>query len=217
MNTQYKYRPTKITEVVWANEELKNKVMRYAEGRNSRPLVLHGPYGTGKSLIAGLIPTAIDGDGVQVTRIKPDELNSNDAVEKIYSRGRLFDHLFVPPNQRQTYTVMDEVTINPKAKAALRIALDEMAGRDLTIMTTNDLKQLDDAICSRAEVVFVPPVPPERFLKRAQEILVSENVLLDDEAVREVLESSFARREDNREYYKALDEIIDAVHSSTTT
>jgi replication-associated recombination protein RarA len=215
MNTNFKYRPEKISDVVWASDELEEKIKRYAEGRNSRPLILHGPYGTGKSLIAGLIPKAIDGDAVQVARIRPDELNSSDAVQKIFSRGRLFDRLFVPPGQRQTYTVMDEITISPKATNALRITLDEMEGRDLTIMTTNELGKLDPAIRSRAEVVLVPPVPPERFLKRAQEILVSEDVLLDDATVREVLEAAFERCEDNREYYKALDEIIDAAKNGT--
>lgn len=213
MNTNNKYRPTKIADIVWASDELQEKINRYAQGRNSRPLILHGPFGTGKSLIAGLIPKAIDGDAVQVARIRPDELNSSDAVQKIFSRGRLFDRLFVPPGQRQTYTVMDEITISPKATAALRITLDEMAGRDLTIMTTNELSRLDPAIRSRSEVVFVPPVPPERFLKRAQEILVNENVLLDDKTVLEVLEAAFERREDNREYYKALDEVIEYVQN----
>ena len=209
-----KYRPTKIENVVWANDELEAKVKRYADGRNNRPLILHGPFGTGKTLIAGLIPKAIDGDGVQVSRIRTAELNSSDAVQKIFSRDRLFDHLFVPPNQRQTYTVIDEIQINPKASNALRITLDEMEGRDLTIMTTNELNKLDPAIRSRSEVVFVPPVPPERFLKRAQEILVSENLLLDDKTVLEVLEAAFERCEDNREYYKALDEVIEYVQNN---
>jgi DNA polymerase III delta prime subunit len=214
MNTNMKYRPTKIENVVWANDELEAKVKRYAAGRNNRPLVLHGPIGTGKTLMAGLIPKAIDGDAVQVSRIRTAELNSSDAVQKIFSRDRLFDHLFVPPNQRQTYTVIDEIQINPKASNALRITLDEMEGRDLTIMTTNELNKLDPAIRSRSEVVFVPPVPPERFLKRAQEILVSENVLLDDKTVLEVLEAAFERCEDNREYYKALDEVIEYVQNN---
>lgn len=214
MNTNMKYRPTKIENVVWANDELEAKVKRYADGRNNRPLILHGPFGTGKTLIAGLIPKAIDGDSVQVSRIRTAELNSSDAVKKIFSRDRLFDHLFVPPNQRQTYTVIDEIQINPKASNALRITLDEMEGRDLTIMTTNELNKLDPAIRSRSEVVFVPPVPPERFLKRAQEILVSENVLLDDKTVLEVLEAAFERCEDNREYYKALDEVIEYVQNN---
>lgn len=217
MNTNMKYRPEKISDVVWADDELEAKVKRYAEGRNNRPLILHGPFGTGKTLIAGLIPKAIDGDGVQVSRIRTAELNSSDAVEKIFSRDRLFDHLFVPPNQRQTYTLIDEIQINPKGSNALRITLDEMAGRDLTIMTTNELSKLDPAIRSRSEVVFVPPVPPERFLKRAQEILVNENVLLDDKTVLEVLKAAFERREDNREYYKALDEVIEYVQKSANT
>lgn len=209
MNTHSKYRPQKITDVVWANDDLQKEVMRYAAGRCDQPLVLHGPFGTGKTLIANLIPYALEGNQVQIRRIRPNELNSSDAVKTIYSRDRLFDDFFTPGNQSKTYTLMDEVCISPKAKHALRICLEEMEGRDLTIMTTNDLAGIDRAILSRAKEVYVPPIPPDRFLHRAQEILISEGVLLADDAVQEVLESTFSKYKDNREYYKALDKIID--------
>ena len=216
MNTQYKYRPQAISTVVWATDELKKEIMRYAEGRNEQPLVLYGSPGTGKSLIANLIPVALEGEHVKIRRISPDELNSSDAVKKIFSRDRLFDDLFTPGNQQKYYTLMDEVVIGSKAKHALRICLDEIEGRDLTIMTTNDIENLDPAVLSRAKVVHVPPVPPDRFLARAQEILVAEDVLLEDETVFEVLESTYAKFKDNRQYYKTLDSIIEDVHHSVT-
>ena len=92
----------------------------------------------------------------------------------------------------------------------MRESLDEMAGRDLIIFTTNELDKLDVGLLSRAEVVEVPPVSPETFLKKAQEILKSEGVNLDDKSVLEVLESVYQIKSDNRSYYKALDEIIEA-------
>jgi len=208
MNTHSKYRPKQLADVVWPTDKVEREIMRYANGHNSRPLILHGPPGVGKTLIANLLPKAIDGEAVQIKRIHAEELNSNAAVRKIFSRGNQFDTLFAPVGQRQTYTLIDEMIGNPRAKSALRTCLDEMEGRDLTIMTTNEVEKLDDAMLSRAEVVLVPPVPPERFLKRAQEILVSENVLLDDDTLRGMLESTYKKYGDNRQYYKKLDEII---------
>ena len=104
---------------------------------------------------------------------------------------------------------------DPKAKGAMRESLDEMEGRDLIIITTNELDKLDPGILSRAEVVEVPPASAERFLPRAQDILKAEGVELDDGSVLEVLESIFEVNADNRSYYKALDEIIEAWNDET--
>jgi replication-associated recombination protein RarA len=208
MNTEYKYSPKSIADFVWANDQLERKMMDYANGRNSRPLVLQGPFGTGKSLLATLIPKAIDGDKVLIEYVNAEKLNYDAEVRKVFHRNKHFDSLFVPAGQSQTYTVIDEVNFNPKAKSALRTCLDDFVGRDLTIITTNEIEKLDPAIVSRAEVVFVPPVPPKRFLKQAQKILAAEGVVLDDETVSEVLESTYAKCKDNRAYYKAIDEVI---------
>jgi hypothetical protein len=47
-------------------------------------------------------------------------------------------------------------------------------------------------------------------LKKAQEILKSEGVTLEDKSVLEVLESVYQIKSDNRNYYKALDVIVEA-------
>jgi len=210
MNTQHKYRAKNISEFVFANEEVQRQVTRYAKGKTFRPLVMFGPNGTGKSTLADLIPKALDGDQVKVTRIKAEDLNSNAEVRKLFTRTKQFDKMFKPEGQNRNYTVVEEVNFDPKAKGAMRESLDEMEGRDLIIFTTNELDKLDVGLLSRAEVVEVPPVSPETFLKKAQEILKSEGVNLDDKSVLEVLESVYQIKSDNRSYYKALDEIIEA-------
>jgi replication-associated recombination protein RarA len=210
MNTQYKYRPQRIEDYVFATDRLERQIMRYISGHTSRPLVLHGKYGTGKSTLADLIPKAIDGPAVVVTKIKSEYLNSNDEVRKLFIRSKQFDKFFTHEGQSRNYIVVEEVNFDPRAKSALRDSLDEMEGRDLTIFTTNEVAKIDDGLLSRAEVVEVPPAPPDRFLKHAQKILLSEGVYVADAAVLEVLESVFELHRDNRAYYKALDEIIES-------
>jgi len=214
MNSQHKYGPETVNDFVFATDELERQILRYAAGKTTRPLVLHGKNGTGKSTLAYLIPRAIDGPNVKVTKVKAEDLNSNAEVRKIFTRSKQFDRLFVPEGQSGNYTIVEEANFDPKAKGALRDSLDEMEGRDLAIFTSNELDKLDEGLLSRAEVVEVPPVPPDRFLPYAQKILRAEGVVLDDALVTEILESVYDEKGDNRAYYKALDEVIEAWQSN---
>jgi DNA polymerase III delta prime subunit len=184
--------------------------MRYADGSTTYPLVLFGRYGTGKSLLAELIPNAIEGTTAAVTRINAEDLNSAAEVRKKFVRSRIFDSFFTVNDQKLSYTIVEEVNFDPKAKGALRVSLDEMRGRELYIFTTNELDKIDDGLKSRADVVEVLPAPPDRFLPHAQHILRSEGIELGDDVVRELLDSVYEAERDNRAYCRALDEVIDA-------
>ena len=63
-------------------------------------------------------------------------------------------------------------------------------------------------------MVEVLPAPPDRFFNRAHHILRSEGVDLDDSVLRDVLDTVYENDYDNRAYYRALDEIIEAWHSN---
>ena len=215
MNTNYKYRPQTIDEFIFATPKLETQIKRYTKGRSMLPLVLHGEYGTGKSLLADLIPKALDGEDVKVNYINAEELNSANDVRKKFFRSVQFDKLFSANGQKNNYTVVEEVNFDPKAKGALRVCLDGMAERELFIFTTNEVEKIDRGLLSRAEVVEVLPAPPDRFFPRAQHILRSEGVDLDDSVLRDVLETVYENDYDNRAYYRALDEIIEAWNDNT--
>jgi replication-associated recombination protein RarA len=214
MNTNYKYRPKTIDEFVFATPKLETQIKRYANSKTILPLVLHGEYGTGKSLLAELIPKAIDGDAVSINYVNAEELNNAKEVREKFFRQPLFDKLFSENEQKNSYTVVEEVNFDPKAKGALRVCLDGMAQRELFIFTTNEVEKIDRGLLSRAEVVEVLPAPPDRFFNRAQHILRSEGVDLDDSVLRDVLDTVYENDYDNRAYYRALDEIIEAWHSN---
>lgn len=215
MNSNYKYRPKTIDEFVFATPKLETQIKRYTQGKSILPLVLHGQYGTGKSLLADLIPKALDGADVSVNYINAEELNNASDVRKKFFRTAQFDRLFSANGQKNNYTVVEEVNFDPKAKGALRVCLDTMAERELFIFTTNEVEKIDKGLLSRAEVVEVLPAPPDCFFPRAQHILRSEGVDLDDSVLRDVLETVYENDYDNRAYYRALDEIIEAWHDST--
>jgi DNA polymerase III delta prime subunit len=95
------------------------------------------------------------------------------------------------------------------------VCLDGMAERELFIFTTNEVEKIDRGLLSRAEVVEVLPAPPNSFFPRAKHILRSEGVDLEDSVLRDVLETVYENDYDNRAYYRALDEIIEAWNDKT--
>ena len=60
-----------ITHFVFPNNKVKATVMSYATGKNKKPLLLHGPNGTGKSKLSSLIPNAIEKSPVYTMSITP--------------------------------------------------------------------------------------------------------------------------------------------------
>ena len=95
MNTNFKYRPKTIDEFVFANERLENLIRRYTDGKTITPLVLHGTHGTGKSLLAELIPKTIEGiDVVSINNVHAEDLNNSAEVRKKFYRNKDFDRHF---------------------------------------------------------------------------------------------------------------------------
>ena len=210
MHSEHKYRPQSIGDFVFPSEEVERKVRRYTTGKATRPLILHGPHGVGKSLLAEIIPKELEGPNVKIDYIRAEDLDSNSKVRQAFTRTKQFDRFFKPEDQERNYTVVEEVNFDPRAKGALRTSLDDMEGRDLFIFTTNELEKLDPGLRSRAEMIEVRPVSPERFLRLAQTILRKEGILLEDSIVLDALQAVYSNDHDNRAYYKMIDEIIDA-------
>lgn len=207
VDTEAKYSPKTLNEFVYPNKHVKQTVDYYASGQATRPLILSGTNGTGKSLLATLIPIAIDGNGVQVTKVSGEHLNSSQSVNKTFYNNKQFDKLFTY-NEHYNYTIIEELNIDSKARDALKIALDETRGTDLAIITTNNIMGIDVGIRSRCEVLDVPACAPDVFLPHAKHILQSEGVSLDDALLYDALEAAYEERADNRKYYQKLDELF---------
>lgn len=181
----------------------------YAAGATNQPLILHGPHGTGKSLLAELIPKAIDGDDVAVEKFTVEDLKSRASIKQKLKRTATFDNLFESEEQSRCYKIFDEFVMDSKMlKDEVRLAMDEMTEHDLYIFTTNELSKLDTGVVSRSLQLLVPPIPPADFLSKAQSILKEEGVVLPDADVLKLLEAVHHANADNRKFYEFLDRII---------
>ena len=213
IDTERKYSPAFIGELIFPNAHVKSVVTAYASGEVRRPLILCGRNGTGKSLIAKLLPKAIEEmEEVQVTHVKAHKLNSDSEVEELFSRNKMFDSFFTVNGQRYTYNVIEEMNSCIKGRNAFRIALDKYMGTDLTIITTNEIAQIDKGIRSRCEVLEVPACTPETFFPHAKRIMEKEGIAIEDAALLAALETSYDIAPDNRGYYKVLDGLFRDFH-----
>ena len=209
MNTDYKYRPKTLDEFIFATTTLKNVIDSYADGENMRPLILHGPHGTGKSLLSELIPKSIDGPEVSVQRLTVDDLKTRKSIHDNLTRSLQFDSLFPTGDQSLYYTVFDECKFDSKVfNDAVRIAMDRMQGRCLYIFVTNELSKIDSGVVSRSTSVHVPPLNPEDFLPKALKILQSEGIDAPADVILDALVATHKVCKDHRRYYETLDRII---------
>ena len=208
VDTEIKYRPQSLADYVYPNAEVKEVATAYGTGDITRPLILSGVNGTGKSLLARLIPHAIESVTPQINFVRASDLNSNKEVFAHFTRNKQFDKFFTVNNQQYGYHVIEEVNFEAKASDALRVVLDDFRGLDLTIMTTNELAKIDIGVRSRCETLNVPPCEPLVFLPYAKHIINSEGYDIEDGILFDALDAVYQVKPDNRRYYQALDELI---------
>ena len=214
VNTQTSYKPKTLDEFVFADEKARRQVDSYVNGTQTKPIILYGSYGTGKSLLASLIPKAIDGESAEVRRFTAEDLNSKYKIQKIYFHNKQYDKLFRHGNQKFNYVVIEELNFKPTKYSEFRLALDDVDGVDLTIITTNELEKIDDAVKSRATMIHVKSVEPSIFLPRARQIVNAEECSISDSKLLKALEAVYGDYKGNRAYYEVIDEILLLQNSS---
>lgn len=144
-------------------------------------ILLHGPYGTGKSATALAVVAqrraAAGYDGPYIYRHSGADLD-NDGKVLVNSIAMA---CMTEPGW-QPYLVVDEIDqFSKRGQAYLAHLLETTASLRL-IMTTNNIAAVDGKIQSRSDSIFVAPAGPNEWLPRVQSILRSEGVRISDAA-----------------------------------
>ena len=199
-----KHKPQRFTDLVFAHDAVRQQLKFYAQYEKHGNLLLHGPYGTAKSVTARVI--------VQERLIACGIPDGNQAlVHALAIKSnvkQVEDHinLLLTTNwaDRHPYLVVDEIDqLTAVEQKQLRAVLDTYTVVKL-IGTTNHLHDVDGGLRSRSDCVSVMPPAAQDWLSRAQQMLAAENVVVADAALLAVLGLS----QDARELMRKLEEIV---------
>ncbi len=213
MSFALKYAPKTLDEVVLGSITLKNKLAEYINGRDLKPLILHGGVGTGKTTIANLLPDAIEGKKAEVTRLKAVEFNSINDVMQTFEDHTMFYQVFTINDQKRNYIISNEINFTPKAAIAFRDVIDDMISHTQFIFTTNYIDQVDIALRDRSSCLVVPPVSAKDWLPRAQWILQQEGIALPDDQLLKVLSAQLQISSSNRKLLERLEDFVRSVRN----
>ena len=192
MNLIEKYEPKGFDDLIFGNTKTQARLSQYAHGTRTKSLILHGPFGTGKSTAARVIAAERSVYRATDTVLFYDgcDFDSGDLkalkIEFLVKLDDMFEGVDPHP-----VAVIDEVDqVKRKDQEKLRSLIDKVKGGATLIMTTNHLHRVDHALVHRCDVVELPSIEPETYLDFARSIADAEGLAVTDERLLAILEKS---------------------------
>jgi len=190
-----RHEPRVITDFVFNDPTTETLVAQYAQCKRDGNIILHGPYGTGKSKLAlAIVQTRIGilGSGIFDT-YHPSQLAryARDIDENTFDK--IVNGTWAAQHSRKgnAYCVIDEIDqLSKPLQQKLRAFMDQWANFGNFIMTTNHVHAIDDGIRSRSREIEIPLADLSGWQARASAILAAEGVTCSTQQLVELLSSS---------------------------
>lgn len=187
-----KYAPTTLSEYVYPDEHVKSEIQSYIAGATLLPLLLYGPYGTGKSTLADLLPEAVVEDlNPNLEHRKITANRRKDIATKIQEIEEFLSMTAFNSAHIRVLWIDEADNLDKGIQLSLKGLIDDYLKSTLFIFTTNDVHSIDGGIRSRSNNLSIGKAQPMRWLPRMKLILAAENVPIPrDEQLLKIAETS---------------------------
>lgn len=215
MSFVIKYDPQSLSDYVFPSHQVKKVVDRYTKGNDLRPLILHGANGVGKSCLARMLPSAMEGMDAIVHIVKGYEAGEMQDLKKIFKAPPNYYKLFSEGDQKRNYFIINEANFAYKAALAMRDIIDELQADVQFIFTTNMFEQMDIGIRDRSTCLLVGAADASAWLPRAKYILEQEGIEVPTSKLKAMLTSQLQVSASNRKLLEYLQTFVEDVRSKS--
>jgi hypothetical protein len=209
MSYVIKFDPKSLQDYVYPTTQVKKVVDRYVRGKDLRPLILHGTNGVGKSCLARLLPTAMEGRYATAHIVNGYEFGEVHEVKKLFGGPPMYFKLFSEAGQKRRYIIINEANLSYKAALAMRDIIDDMQEQVQLIFTTNLFEQMDIGIRDRSTCLLVGAADANAWLPRAEFILQQEGIKVPKPKLLQMLTAQLQVSASNRRLLEYLQTFVE--------
>ena len=170
-----KYRPKKISEYVWRDDNQRKQVEAWIREKSIPHLLLSGTPGIGKTTMAKLLISEIGIEDYDVLEINASRERGIDLMKE-----KITNFVSMIPFGPFKVVLLDEADrLTPFAQDALKGVMEEYSNFSRFILTCNTPNMIVPAIHSRCQQFHFTKLDQTEYTARAATVLVEEGIDFD--------------------------------------